>query len=509
VNSILASIAQRARLTPCAIAVCSGAASLSYARLQADVERIAQRLREYRVASLGVYLDNGIEWVVVDLAAIAAGVRLVPLPWFFSAEQIRHAVTSSGIDQIVAVGDLPADMAPAGPARELYREARLQPLPPLSRAAAGATQGGKTSFTSGTTGRPRGVVLEQAFIDRSAAAIAAAIPHREATGHLGILPYSTLLENIAGIYVPLMLGKTVYAEPAARLGLSAELGIDPLPLQQVFDRVRPSSLILTPQLLDLFCLLAEASVIDPRCLKFVAVGGARVAESLLRRARAAGIPAYEGYGLTEFGSVATLNTPGNDRIGSVGKPLPGVCVTIAGDGEICLQAKLDQGGNPGPGEASVRVKTGDYGSIDDDGFVYVHGRKSSLIILPNGRNVSPEWLEAELDASAMIAQSYVFADAHGSLSALLMPAEASLVNHELDDEIERINCVLPPYARVRQWFRLTQPFSTHNRMLTANGRLRRRQIAARLPWLVAESRTLEPAQPGVLTNPALQETNPC
>ena len=504
---VLEQIALHARQTPHAIAVRSGAASIDYERLLADLECIAHRLEQNRVGTLGVYLDNGIEWIVVDLAAIAAGVRLVPLPWFFSDEQLRHAVDSGGVDHIVASDGLPAGIAAAGRAGKLYREARLQPVLSLSGAAAGATHGGKISYTSGTTGRPRGVVLEQAFIERNATAIAEAIPHRALGAHLGILPYSTLLENIAGVYLPLMLGKTVHAEPAECIGLSPSLGIDPQRLQREFNRVQPSSLILTPQLLELFCRLAESHAIEPNCLGFVAVGGARVAEALLSRARAVGIPAYEGYGLTEFGSVATLNTPQRDRIGSVGQALPGVTVSLAGDGEICLETRFDD--TDGGGQRTVRVSTGDYGRIDDDGFVYVHGRKSNLIVLPNGRNVSPEWVEAELDASLLIAQSYVFAADDSSLSALLMPADASLVNHELDDEIERINHGLPPYARIRTWLRLTQPFSTRNRMLTANGRLRRAQIHAQLPALLVTSRTLQPALTGVSSNFDLQEINPC
>ena len=499
---VLEQIALRARQTPHATAVRSGAVSLDYARLQTDLECIAHRLEHNRVGTLGVYLDNGIEWIVVDLAAIAAGVRLVPLPWFFSDEQLRHAVASGGVDHIVASAGLPAGIAAAGPSGELYRQARLQPVLSLFGAAVGASHGGKISYTSGTTGQPRGVVLEQAFIERNAAAIAETIPHRALGVHLGILPYSTLLENIAGVYLPLMLGKTVYAEPAECIGLSPSLGIDPQRLQREFNRVQPSSLILTPQLLELFCRLAECRTIDPACLGFVAVGGARCAEAQLSCARAAGIPVYEGYGLTEFGSVATLNTPQRDRLGSVGQALPGVTVSLAGDGEICLETRFD---DPDGGQCTVRVNTGDYGRIDDDGFVYVDGRKSNLIVLPNGRNVSPEWVESVLEASPLIAQSCVYADAGGGLSALLLPADSRLAVRELDDEIERVNRALPSYARVGGWIRLAQPFSTRNQMLTANGRLRRTHIAA----LLAPSATLKPAMAGVPTYIDSKESNPC
>jgi long-subunit acyl-CoA synthetase (AMP-forming) len=454
------------------------------------------------VSSIGVYLDNGIEWIVVDLAAIAAGIRSVPLPWFFSDAQIRHAVETGGVDSIVTGSGLPAAIAACGPAHELYREARLQPVSSLSGAAAGATPGGKISFTSGSTGTPRGVSLEAAFIERSAGAIAAAIPHRAISDHLGMLPYSTLLENIAGIYVPLMLGKTVHAEPAARIGLMPDLGVDPPALQRVIRQVKPSSLILTPQLLQLVCGLAEQGAIDPGSLQFVAVGGARVGESLIRRARNAGVPAYEGYGLTEFASVATLNTPQADRVGTVGKTLPGVVLSLADDGEICLATEL-------PGGGSVEVKTGDYGAVDADGFVMVRGRKSSLIVLSSGRNVSPEWIEAEFDTSRLIAQSCVLTESGNCLSALLLPAAPTITNREIDDEVERVNRELPPYARIAHWHRLAEPFSTHNQMLTANGRLRRERIARRLPALLAESRNQAPAATAGTTVQTLQEIQPC
>ena len=501
-SGILAHIARHARQTPDAIAVRSGSASLDYARLQSEVARVTHRLEQLECGPIGVYLDNGIEWIVVDLAAIAAGIRSVPLPWFFSAAQIRHAVEAGGVGGIVTVGRLPAAIAPAGPASELYREARLQPVSSLSAAAAGATRGGKISFTSGSTGTPRGIELEAAFIERSAEAIAAAIPHRAISDHLGMLPYSTLLENIAGIYVPLMLGKTVHAEPAGRIGLTPDLGIDRLRLQRTFRQVKPSSLILTPQLLQLLCDLAEQGAIDTACLRFVAVGGARVGESLIGRARNAGIPAYEGYGLTEFASVATLNTPRADRVGTVGKPLPGVAVSLAGDGEICLAAEL-------PGGRRVEVKTGDYGIVDADGYVAVRGRKSSLIVMSNGRNVSPEWIEAELEASRLIAQSCVFAENDNRLSALLLPAGPKITDRRIDDEVERVNRGLPPYARIARWHRLAQPFTTHNQMLTANGRLRRGQIARRRPALLAESRNQEPAASAGATRQSLQEIRPC
>jgi long-subunit acyl-CoA synthetase (AMP-forming) len=227
----------------------------------------------------------------------------------------------------------------------------------------------------------------------------------------------------------------------------------------------------------------------------------------MHRARSAGIPAYEGYGLTEFGSVAIMNTPQQDRIGSVGKPLPGVVVMLADDGEICLGSTQTRDDRNRRRQITVTVKTGDLGSIDDDGFVYIHGRKSSLIVLSNGRNIAPEWIETELDASSMISQSFVFTETGSELSALLVAADSGIADSDLELEVDRINELLPPYARVRNRYRLSRPFSPDNQMLTANGRLRRNRINQALPSLVADAGSFKPVTRGDLSSYSLTEIN--
>jgi len=189
-------------------------------------------------------------------------------------------------------------------------------------------------------------------------------------------------------------------------------------------------------------------------------------------------------------------------MGSVGKPLPGVSVSIAEDGEICLaRDSLCEAQN---GRQAL-VRTGDLGSIDEDGFVQLHGRKSNLIVLANGRNVSPEWIEAELNASALITQSYVFSET-GEQLAVLLASTAS--DAALDIAINCINQDLPAYARVSEWHRLKTPFSRAAQTLTANARLRRQQIALQLPELL--SRGDAPLTSGRSHNRiCLQESNQC
>jgi long-subunit acyl-CoA synthetase (AMP-forming) len=504
-NGLVEKIGCQATYNPAAIAVRSRDRQLSYAELMDAVQQSKAQLRGLGIGSLGLYLDNGIDWIVYDLAALAAGIRVVPLPWFFSEAQIAHAIADAELDGILFDRALPAGVTGCGVILQGYGDSRLQRIAPRCELSSCMTRvSAKVSYTSGSTGTPSGVALEAGFIGETAESLCRAIADLDIESHLSILPYATLLENIAGVYVPLLLGRCVYAEPSADIGLSASLGLEPLKLQASFNRVRPDSLILTPQLLDVLCLLAEAAAINPDCLRFVAVGGARVAPALLRRARGLGIPAYEGYGLTEFASVATLNTPQNDRVGSVGKPLPGVKVSIVEDGEICLESSFDS--TVSEQRQRIRIRSGDYGCIDNDGFVYVHGRKSNLIVLASGRNVSPEWIESELNVSALISQSYVFSECGQRLSALL----ATTANDaEIESEISRINDTLPAYARVSDWYRLATPFSRQQQTLTANGRLRRSQIMRQLPELLAFRQAEAPLSRGREASFSLQETNPC
>jgi long-subunit acyl-CoA synthetase (AMP-forming) len=155
------------------------------------------------------------------------------------------------------------------------------------------------------------------------------------------------------------------------------------------------------------------------------------------------------------------------------------------------------------------VQTGDFGSIDSDGFIYVQGRKSNLIILSSGRNVSPEWVETELNSSPLIMQSYVFSETGSELSALLVTAGPGVGNSAVDAEVERINLGLPAYAQIKHSHLLPHPFSRDNQMLTANGRLRRLQIKQQLPALSGSTKLKSKGTGGYSPNHSVQEINQC
>ena len=210
-----------------------------------------------------------------------------------------------------------------------------------------------------------------------------------------------------------------------------------------------------------------------------AVGGAHVDPALLARARALGIPAYQGYGLTECGSVVCLNRPGDDGT-AVGRPLQHAEIRIDG-GEVRVTTRAFLGYmHDGPGRTAPpdrqEFATGDLGHVDAHGHLHLSGRRKNLLITSFGRNVSPEWVESALLAEPCIAQAVVGGDARPSLCAVLVPLPGAGIR-ELEAAVALVNADLPDYARVRHWL-MAAPFSAENGQATGNGRPVRAAILA-------------------------------
>ena len=120
----------------------------------------------------------------------------------------------------------------------------------------------------------------------------------------------------------------------------------------------------------------------------------------------------------------------------------------------------------------IFLPTGDLGYLDAEGFLHVMGRRKNLIINAYGRNLSPEWLEAELLAEPVLAQAAVFGDGRPWLSAVLVPASGA-ERSAVDQAVTRVNGRLPDYARVMGYVLAQEAFALQNRQATANGRIRR------------------------------------
>jgi long-chain acyl-CoA synthetase len=192
---------------------------------------------------------------------------------------------------------------------------------------------------------------------------------------------------------------------------------------------------------------------------------------------------FEGYGLSESASVVALNTEKHNKIGSVGKPLPHVTIQFSEENEILVKGANLLGytgeiyGNNDAEITDGFIKTGDIGYMDDDGFLYINGRKKNIFITSFGRNVSPEWVESALLNSPEILQVCVFGEAKPWNIALIVtkPGVSSLLASRA---IEETNKQLPDYARITKWLLADAPFSIKNNQVTPNGRLKRDVISA-------------------------------
>jgi long-subunit acyl-CoA synthetase (AMP-forming) len=450
------------------------------AELDRDVLAAASALREAGARVLATALDNTPAFVMLDEALQHCGCVHVPLPMFFTPAQMQHALRAAGVDTLVTAAPLAARWpglawAPLAIAGEALMQARLRADPVVLPAGTA-----KITFTSGTTGAPKGVCLSGDAMRRVSHALVDAMAPLDIGRHLNALPLSVLLENIAGWMAPRLHGATVVTLPLQQVGLTGSSSFDAARFQAVVQQQQPHSLILLPQMLRAWCgHLMHSAQRAPASLKLVAVGGAAVGAPLIRSAQALGIPACEGYGLSEGASVQTLNLPGpagGQRPGSAGCVLPHARLRVAADGELEIAGSLFSGYLGDATPVPDWWPSGDLGRIDDDGFVHVLGRKKNVLITSYGRNVSPEWVETALQGQPAVLQAVVFGDGQPALSAVLWPARPAASDATLQAAVDATNATLPDYARIGPWTRGRAAFDAATGLATANGRAQRAAV---------------------------------
>ncbi len=546
---IYTAICEHARKAPKQVAIKTiegeHTVSLTYDELQRTLALLHQTLHTWQGKRVALYAHNEIDWVILDLALSTIGAVVVPIPLFFSASQVAHLLQDAQIE-LVYIGaglTLPAihdvdsvnnwvvaktaevDTVKlehaAHIAGKFYQLNNDAAYTLTSQASATASEFCKVTYTSGSTGMPKGVCLGQdtlmRIVESLAEALAETLTDDAANplditditnnfGHLSVLPFATLLENVAGVYVSLYMGRTLVIGKIGQFGLLSNQAFDAKRLITTVQTHRIASVILLPQMLKAICeyLTANesphahtsassnhansnyiANVALPS-LRFMAVGGGKVSPNLLQDAKALNLPVYEGYGLSECGSVVSLNTPKAKREGSVGKPMPHASVSIAASGEVMVKGNAMQGyinhdtssNNKGNGV----IATGDIGYVDNDGYLYITGRRKNVLISSFGRNISPEWVEAQLLTQPIIYQAAVLGDGEPSLSAVIVANPNEVARNRSDLQlaikhaIETVNQALPDYARIKHWHLEKRSFSTDNGLLTDNGKLRRPQI---------------------------------
>lgn len=453
---------------------------LDWVTLWSQIEQLADRLRQTGWQRVGLMGDNSPAWVVADLACLRAGVVNVPIPGFFSADQQSHVMQQGALDGLVITDGETACVMDAIQLRGLAPAAKPTALPPGTV---------KVTFTSGSTGQPKGVCLSAANLDRTAEALRDRVGMLGIRRHLCVLPLATLLENVAGVYLALWLGAEVVLPSLRRLGMQGSSQVDPRALAAGLQSLPADSMILVPELARLLVTLVGTAGLTLARLKFVAVGGARVAPGLLGQAHALGIPLYEGYGLSECGSVVALNTPLDERAGSVGRVLEHVNVECDAQGQVWVSGNTHLGYLGASTVAEERWATGDLGRLDDDGYLSIQGRSKNILITAFGRNVSPEWIESEVLDALPVQQALVWGEGEPRLSVLVYAAP-SVSDRALGQALRALNKHLPDYAQPHTLYRLPEPLSTASGYLTQNGRIKRQTLLAALPQLLATTQSI-------------------
>ena len=235
-------------------------------------------------------------------------------------------------------------------------------------------------------------------------------------------------------------------------------------------------------------------------------GAAPIAPEILEFFYAAGVPVFEGWGMTETTSIGTLNLPGAYKFGTIGKPIAGADIRIAEDGEIEMAGTMimrEYWRNP---DATAEVmtddgylRTGDVGSIDEDGFVTITGRKKDIIITAGGKNLTPANLEGDLRRSRWVSQAVMFADRKPYPVALItldsevvvpwaqangLPAEiADLAEHPdvrqlIQDDLDDANARYARVEQIKKFKILERDFSLESGELTPSLKLKRNVVYA-------------------------------
>jgi long-chain acyl-CoA synthetase len=225
-------------------------------------------------------------------------------------------------------------------------------------------------------------------------------------------------------------------------------------------------------------------------LRVANAGGAPLSRDIAEFFHAIDILILEGYGLSEVTTAATVNRQEDFKFGTVGKPLPGVEIVIAGDGEILLRSNTVFAGYYHDEEATREVldaegfvHTGDVGHIDDDGFLVITDRKKDIIVTAGGKNVAPQNLENELKAHRVVSQAVIVGDRRPYIAALITldpESAAALSPEEANAQVQRavdaVNEDRSRFEQIKRFRVLPREFTIEHDELTPTLKLRRKVV---------------------------------
>jgi long-chain acyl-CoA synthetase len=508
---------------------------------------------------LAMIANNRTEWAVACYACMGLGVTFVPMyeaqhakEWEFilrDCEAQAVVVSSAAIlEKILAIRKEVTTLKTvfvldATPAEANGVVAYADLLDTTAKVAALSPEQEDVAciiYTSGTTGNPKGVMLSHGNIASNVTAIHEIFPISPGDRSLCFLPWAhvfgqtvelhalfssgasmafaeavdKILENLKEVQPTLLFSvprifnkiytavqKQIASQHKAVQGM-VKTAMETKRRQREHEEVSLPNLLVTA-VADRV-VFAKVRARFGGKLRYAFSGGAAISREVAEFIDGLGITVYEGYGLTETSPIATANWPGNRKIGSIGKPIPGVRVTLSPEYELIVHGPNVMKGYFNRPEENAAVftadggfKTGDMGRIEN-GFVYITGRIKEQYKLENGKYVVPTPLEEQLKLSPFVANVMVYGDNRPYNVALIVPnfdavtswaksagiaasspdlliAEES-VRKLFDTEVKTYCEKFKGFEEVRDFALVSEDFTTDNGMLTASLKLKRRKV---------------------------------
>ncbi len=470
----------------------------SWQRVEAATRVFAGRLQALGLVPgdrLVLISENRIEWILVHLATLACGGVFAP--------QYANANCADWERSIAALSPklVFASTACLGrwPAAQQHA-ARPLPEPPLPDAPANfdasaldAAQAADAAFiflTSGTDGEPKFATLSHRNVLWNAVGAAQRMDHYDLQGHrfLSFLPLAHSYEHSAGYIFPMTLGAEIFISRGPEQVRHDMQGARPtvmtcVPrfLHLIEGRIRASAKRVGGLRGKLFDAALATGVKRERgdslsvgellaqpfletlvrrkilagfggALRCLLSAGAPLSRETVLFFRALGFHLHQAYGQTEAAPAITMTSGENPKPGSVGRPLTGVEVKLAEDGEVLARGPNIMlrywGETSSPVDKQGWLATGDIGYFDDDGDLWIVDRKRDIIKTAGGEMFTPALVEAALQASGAISGAYVMLNDKGHCIALITPSDAA-TDGDIVGAVERVNAGLPAWARIR------------------------------------------------------------
>ena len=510
---------------------------------------------------VAIMLNNSPEWVLFEQAALGLGLVVVPLYTNDRIENVSYVLQDAGIKVLAVEGRLHMDEVQKiasqadGLVRLLSREtctrynrfAKLMTLnewskQPEIQSIAVANWPSKADdlativYTSGTTGRPKGVMLSHKnILSNASAGGVSAIQVASDDVFLSFLPLSHMLERTAGYYIPMMTGASVAFARSVQDLAEDLLTIKPTVLisvpriyERVYNKIYSQLEHKSPIARSLFLKAVECgwqrfksgntplswpilrSLVANKVLaklggrlRIAICGGAPLPTEVAKTFIGLGLNLVQGYGLTETSPVIAVNRPDNNDPASVGEPLDGVEVMIGENEELLARGELIMLGYWNNEHATQQMidkdgwlHTGDRAKIED-GKIYITGRIKEIIVLSNGEKMPPADMEMAITMNSLFEQALVIGECKPYLSAIVVlssdnPQEISKQLHlEINDtdefnkpEVEKAilkrisqsTCEFPGYAQIKRVFVCPDAWSVENGLMTPTLKLKRNKI---------------------------------